>query len=798
MAKPLFVGHLAPFELAESKPWQSAWRGVSKALVCGLVLQAGLAAAQNLATNPGFETGNTTGWSTFGGLPASAISAETLQVHSGSYAALVTNRTATYMGISQSLSGVLQAGQTYSISASVRLVGGASQTAYLTIQKIDGNGTSYTQVATNSVSASGWTQLSVIPYAFNYSGTLSSLILYAELPNSATGAYYIDDLLVLQTNAAPSPTTNAQCTVDWTNVFQRIDGFGASSAWDGSWTTAQADLLFSTNTGVGLSLLRNHITYAGSSAPTDTPTTAETSIMQMAQARGARIWSAPWTPATGFKNTNDIYDSKPITNAVFGGTYLGSGNNATNLAYASQLANYVASMKNSYGVNIYAVSVQNEPDASINTYEACQWTGPQIRDFATNLSAALTAKGFGSTKIILPESENWTDPHNLMGPTLSDPNAAAAVSIIANHNYVADNSVGDQTTPVALNTSGKTCWETEVALLSGSDSSINNALYWAGRIHLFLTAAQVNAWHYWWLVASGNQGLMDNSGNTAKRMYALGQFARFVRPNFYRIGVPTSSGPAQISAYKDSTSPGFAIVAINNSSMIVTQVFNLTHVSGVASVTPWMTTSDLSLVSQPAVGVTNSSFTCVLPVMSIVTFVGQAVTNTPPTLAPVADQTINAGFALMVTNTATDTNLPAQSLTYTLLTAPAGAALTPLSNGTNAVLNWRPLVSQADTTNVVSVKVGDSGVPALSATNTFSIVVNPLIPVVVDSLGITNGQFSLGVTGSLGPDYTLWASTNLADWQALYTNYSPTNPITLVDSNYPAYPRRFYHVQIGP
>ena len=65
-------------------------------------------------------------------------------------------------------------------------------------------------------------------------------------------------------------------------------------------------------------------------------------------------------------------------------------------------------------------------------------------------------------------------------------------------------------------------------------------MYWAWRIHLFLTAAQANAWHYWWLISSSgntdNEGLTDNHrGNPAKRMYALGQWSRFVRPGYYRI-----------------------------------------------------------------------------------------------------------------------------------------------------------------------------------------------------------------------------------------------------------------------
>jgi hypothetical protein len=94
------------------------WLRAQAALVTGLVLQAGLAAAQNLVTNPGFETGNTSSWAPFGGSsPNPTISVETSQVHSGTYAGEVSNRSQTYMGIGQSLVGSLQSGLTYNVSA---------------------------------------------------------------------------------------------------------------------------------------------------------------------------------------------------------------------------------------------------------------------------------------------------------------------------------------------------------------------------------------------------------------------------------------------------------------------------------------------------------------------------------------------------------------------------------------------------------------------------------------------------------------------------------------------------------
>jgi glucuronoarabinoxylan endo-1,4-beta-xylanase len=605
---------------------KKTWLCAQHALVMGLMLQGGMAAAQNLATNPGFETGDTTGWFAFG---SCTISAQTTYVHSGNYAGFVTNRTATWNGIAQSFQGVLQSGQTYNISAWLLLAGGPSQTMSLTMEKTDGSGTSYTWTAWGSVYTNGWTQLSG-QYTFNPSGTVTSLILYAEVPSSSNAAYYIDDLVV-----ESAYITNGACTVDWTNAFQCIDGFGASSAWGGSWTTNQADMFFSTNSGmgtsldgktnfafngIGLSLLRNHIAPASTPSASDTPWTWETTIMQWAQARGARVWSTPWTPAAGFKSTNDVYDTDYATNALWGGSFWGG--TATNLAYASQLANYVADMKNTYGVNLYAISVQNEPNVDITTYEACQWTGAQIHDFVTNLYNALVAQGVGSTKIMIAEYGSWN--FDLTSASMNDATSSNEVGILAAHGY--------WSTASPVNSCGKPLWETEVSTFDSFDGSITNGLYWANQIHSFLTVAQVNAWHYWWLVPYGpdNEGLTDTNGVPAQRMYVLGQYSRFVRPGYYQIGV-SNNAATYISAYKDPNSGCFAIVAINSNPWDFVQTFNLNRFTA-TNVTPWITSGSLSLASQPAIGVTNSTFVYTLPAMSIVTFVGGA-NITIPTLA---------------------------------------------------------------------------------------------------------------------------------------------------------------------
>jgi glucuronoarabinoxylan endo-1,4-beta-xylanase len=665
------------------------------------------------------------------------------------------------------------------------------------------------------------------------------------------------------------------CIVDGSNVYQRIDGFGASSAFSGkTWSQSQANLFFSTNhtvfvTGIGLSLLRNQIQPGGYA------TASEIGLMKMAQATGARVWSTPWTPQSSFKDNN----------STVGGNFL----SASNQAYASQLAGYVANMQQANGVYVYALSIQNEPDANVN-YVSCHWSAQQFHDFVPFLYNALAASNVSSTQIILPESQNWNDPQNLAATAMNDPAVAADVGIVADHDY--GGGSGPQPNY------GKTHWETEVSTFDPYDGSITNAMYWANQFHLFMTSAQVNAYHYWWLIPSGtdNEGLTDQNGSAAKRMYALGNFSRFIRPGYYRIGVANTASTALISAYQYPNSGDIAIVAINTGTTSINQTFALTNLPVPTSMTPWITSSNLSLASQPDVTVANSSFTYTLSPMSVVTFVwatnlaptdimllnstvsenlssGATVgnllaldpdcantftynlvsgtgsddnasfsisgstlktaatfnyqaknsysirvrstdqgglfvekvfvitvtkANETPLFTPVADQTINAGVTLVITNAAIDPDVPPLTLTFSLINGPTNATLTTDGSGTNGIFTWRPLVSQAGATNPVSVQVTDNGTPNLSATNNFNVIVNPLNQPVLSSVTLSNGQVNLVVNGEQGPDYTLLTSTNLTtSWQVLFTTNSPQIPLMLVDTNVTD-AARFYRIQLGP
>ncbi len=169
------------------------------------------------------------------------------------------------------------------------------------------------------------------------------------------------------------------------------------------------------------------------------------------------------------------------------------------------------------------------------------------------------------------------------------------------------------------------------------------------------------------------------------------------------------------------------------------------------------------------------------------------IPNTPPTLAPVANQTIGAGVTLSITNIATDTNVPTPVLTFGLLSAPTNAAI----NSSSGVLTWRPLVSQANSTNPFTVMVADDGTPSLSATQSFAVTVNPLAQPQLSNMAFSNGKFVLQVNGDSGPDYQIQVSTNLLDWNTVFTTNSPAMPFTWTNGASES-PMNYFRIVVGP
>jgi glucuronoarabinoxylan endo-1,4-beta-xylanase len=461
------------------------------------------------------------------------------------------------------------------------------------------------QSATFSVTAGGTTPLAYqwMKNGSNISG--ANGISYTTPPtttteNGTTFAVALSNSVgqTMSQAATLSVASGTAITINWTDVHQVIDGFGASSAINAdAITDAQADLFWSTTSGVGLSLLRVEIQSNG--------TFPNVATMQKAKARGVTLWGTPWSPPASMKSNGST---------VNGGNLLANDYQA----YADYLTNYVLQLKNTYGLDLYALSVQNEPNWTAS-WDSCIWTGQNFHDFlGNNLIPDFTKNGM-TTKIMMPEETGWF--FDMATATLDDPTTAAGVSIIAAHNYD-----GAAAAPYPLGQGlGKKLWETEVSTTDSYDGSIGNGLYWGQKINDFMTVASANAWHYWVLLnpgSSDNGGLMGPSNEATKRLYVMGNFSKFVRPGYYRIG--TSGSPVSgvsISAYKDPSSGKFAIVAINHNSSQVTLDYVLNGFTA-NTITPWVTSAAYDLAAQPSIQVGGNTFSATLPASSVTTLVG--------------------------------------------------------------------------------------------------------------------------------------------------------------------------------
>ncbi|HEX3030071.1 MAG TPA: carbohydrate-binding protein, partial [Clostridia bacterium] len=378
------------------------------------------------------------------------------------------------------------------------------------------------------------------------------------------------------------PATNVSAagdaTVNLANTKQIIRGFGTCTAWNGVLSDKEMDYLYK---DMGLSILRQRI-------DPNKNWSDEMNNGKKAKARGAIIFASPWTPPASMKTTNNIVGGELKTSEYAN--------------YAKYLKSYIDYMS-SNGVPLYAISLQNEPNIKVS-YESCDWTGTQMRDFLKNNGSLL-----GDIKIIAPEAYNFD--FSVSDPILNDADACKYLSIVGGHLY------GGQVRDYTLaHNKGKEVWMTEYYI---DGQGIDKALETAKQVHDCLTTANMNAYIWWW-VHDDNMGFINKAGNPQKRGYMVGQFSKFVRNGYYRVDATANPNTnVYVSGYKGDGK--VVIVAINKGNSAVSQNFVLKN-GATSQVSSWVTDGSRNIAAGSNVTVSNGSFTAQLPAQSVTTFVG--------------------------------------------------------------------------------------------------------------------------------------------------------------------------------
>jgi glucuronoarabinoxylan endo-1,4-beta-xylanase len=375
---------------------------------------------------------------------------------------------------------------------------------------------------------------------------------------------------------------------------QVIKGFGGMNhpQWMGSdLTPAQRETAFGNGPNqLGFTILRIFVDENSNNWSLQVPTA------KRAQELGALVFASPWNPPSHMIERftrNGVPNQKRLRYDMYG-------------AYAQHLNNFVSYMA-SNGVNLYAISVQNEPDYA---HDWTWWTPTEMLNFMKYYAGSI------NTRVIAPESFQYLK--NMSDPILNDPQALANLDILGAHLY--GTSYSNFPYPLFQQKgAGKELWMTEVYYPNSDNNSADRwpeALDVAQHIHHALVDGQFQAYVWWYIRRS--YGPMKEDGTISKRGYSMAHFSKFVRPGYKRIDATARPDTnVYVSAYKGNNK--LVIVAINKGSA-VNQNFVIQNGS-IANINRWVTTSSSNLQQGTPLTLTGNNFWAHLPAQSITTFV---------------------------------------------------------------------------------------------------------------------------------------------------------------------------------
>jgi len=785
------------------------WIRLRSALLAGLLLHPFIGAAVNVAQNPGFESGTITPWYGFG----ATLTASTTMPHSGSYSGYLTGRTATWNGVAQSFLGVMQPGTTYTISAWVRLASGGSQPVMLTIQQIDGNGTTYPNVASGTATSTGWTQLTG-SFTLTVSGTLTGLLLYLEGP-AAGVSYYADDFDV------EAPVTSPVGAINATVTHQTIEGFGGAIAFYNNWVTAhpyKQEMYTNMFQGLNLGILRigNWFRYQGT-VNFDPDTTDIVSNANRILGRSLPIEMSSWSPPAFLKSNGTTGNGGTLATTNGGFAYT----NFANYWYDSLM------WYKTNGIVPTHISIQNEPDWAAS-YDSCVFDPTEDTVNGTNFASY--AKALDATHQRLT---NLPAPPKILGPEVLGigyndvQNYAAYMNSnsfygVAHHLYTGGSASSADSFISAMQGltnvfPGKPKFQTEY----GDTDMIQTALL----MHDSLTVEQVSAYIFWSLVwPVGGSALVqqenpwDQSSWTnappgtptqshgywlTPQYYAMKHFSYFITPGYQRVETPGNDPNARLSAYLSPDNSRLVMVMINPNSTAYAVTNTLNGFSFSASAvyqtvgTNAQTSQFASLGSAPA----NLQWT--LPGYSITTVVLDA-----PVFAGPASNPSPANGAYNVTVTPTFSWLAGSNATshqvYFGYSSNAVASATTNSaeyQGSSPSATFTPpaLVSSGRYFWRVDEMAGTNA--TMGPAWTFATVVNPADPPQAAGALTGNSAFVTTIASHRGQTYRVERSDSLNPpaWVPVADGVPGTDGlIQITNTGAPLPGQRFYRLLLLP
>ena len=391
----------------------------------------------------------------------------------------------------------------------------------------------------------------------------------------------------------------SDAVINLSTKYQEIQGYGGMNhpSRAGDLTASQRETAFGNSTNqLGFSVLRIFIDSDSNNWY------KEVATAKAAIAKGAIVFATPWNPPSNLCETfnhNGDTKAKRLRHDKYA-------------QYANHLNNFVNYMKNN-GVNLYAISMANEPDYG---HDWTWWTSSEIVTFLKYYAGSINCR------LIAPESFSYNK--NIMEPILNDSQALANVDIMGTHLY------GTQYKNFAWplfqqKGAGKQLWMTEVYY---PNSDANSADRWPEALgvseHIHNAMINNMQTYVWWYIRR-SYSPMKEDGTISKRGYCMAQYSKFIRRGYRRVAATANpNNGVYVSAY---TGDGKAvIVAINKGSSSISQKFTVNGQS-ISSVDRYRTSSNENLAKTSNLALTDNGFWAYMPANSVSTFVCNLKTN---------------------------------------------------------------------------------------------------------------------------------------------------------------------------
>lgn len=414
----------------------------------------------------------------------------------------------------------------------------------------------------------------------------------------------------------------------------------------------------------------------------------------------ASMWSpAPWLKISSGNTISGQSDPLPkngtawpfVWGGNFSGGYLdtsgtpraefddsavgGSGPTSALTQFARGLAAYLRGFQQTFGVTLYAVSIQNELNFE-TFYNSCSY--PLSSGYIAALKAARAELDkYGDLKgirIMGPEDLLGGDGYGMwqygggtdvthknlqyLEEIAADPDAEKAIDFFCIHGYAPDGvssagatpqqwqwwAEGWQSSPGAglpasvkgFKSYSKKSWMTETSgenpawLWPSSGFPGQGAFSIALKIHQALTAGSQSAWAYWQLTDGkdvAGETLTDATQlENSPKYVAAKHFFHFVRPGAQRADATVSGSTTVVaSAFVDDANGTLAVELINSDSSSITASIQIpAQPPGVKSFEV-RTSSDGSLWQASSLAVSGATVSVDLPGYGVVTLFGQGV-----------------------------------------------------------------------------------------------------------------------------------------------------------------------------